>query len=115
MDDCIFCRIIKGEVPCSKVYEDDKVLAFHDINPVAPVHVIVIPKGHIPTLMDVEAGQLDCLPAMLAAVQRIAKLKGIDQRGFRTIINCNKDGGQVIFHLHMHLLGGKNWQKSLFD
>jgi len=113
MDDCIFCRIIKGEVPCNKVYEDDKVLAFHDINPVAPIHVIVIPKGHIPTLMDVEAGQFECLTAMLAAVQRIAKLKGIDQRGFRTIINCNKDGGQVIFHLHMHLLGGKKLAEKL--
>ena len=113
MDDCIFCRIIKGEVPCNKVYEDDKVLAFHDINPAAPVHVIVIPKGHIPTLMDVEAGQFECLTDMLSAVQRIAKLKGIAQRGFRTIINCNKDGGQVIFHLHMHLLGGKKLAEKL--
>ena len=113
MDDCIFCRIIKGEVPCNKVYEDDKVLAFHDINPAAPVHVIVIPKQHIPTLMDVETGQFECLTAMLAAVQRIAKLKGIDQRGFKTIINCNKDGGQVIFHLHMHILGGKKLAEKL--
>ncbi|HLA28595.1 MAG TPA: histidine triad nucleotide-binding protein [Syntrophales bacterium] len=113
MDDCIFCRIIKGEVPCNKVYEDDKVLAFHDINPAAPVHVIVIPKRHIPTLMDVEAGQFEYLISMLAAVPRIAKLKGIDQRGFKTIINCNKDGGQVIFHLHMHILGGKKLAEKL--
>lgn len=113
MDDCIFCRIIKGEVPCSKVYEDDKVLAFDDIYPVTPVHVIVIPKRHIPTLMDVEAGQFESLTAMLAAVPRIAKLKGIDQRGFRAIINCNKDGGQVIFHLHMHILGGKKLAEKL--
>ncbi len=89
------------------MYEDDKVLAFHDINPAAPVHVIVIPKRHIPTLMDVTAEEAAYLNAMMAAVPKIAKLMDVDQRGFRTIINCNKDGGQIIFHLHLHLLGGK--------
>lgn len=107
MDDCIFCKIVKGEIPSSKVYEDDKVLAFDDIKPVAPVHVVVIPKKHIPTLMDVGANNLECLHAMMAAVPRIAKLKGIDERGFRVMLNCKEEGGQVIFHLHLHVLGGK--------
>lgn len=107
MDDCIFCKIIKGEIPSSKVYEDDRVLAFHDINPVAPVHIIVIPKQHISTLMDVKAEQLEYTSAMIMAVQQIAKIQGVSESGFKTIVNCNKDGGQIIFHLHMHLLGGK--------
>jgi len=105
--DCIFCKIIAGEVPCSKVYEDDKVLAFDDIHPITPVHVVVIPKQHIPTLMDVTPQNQEYLNAMLAAVPKIAQLKGVEQRGFRTVINCNKEGGQVIFHLHMHILGGR--------
>jgi len=107
MDDCIFCKIIKGEIPSSKVYEDDKVLAFDDIRPVAPVHVVVIPKKHIPTLMDVDANQAEHLHAMMAAVPKIARLKGVDERGFRVMLNCKEEGGQVIFHLHLHVLGGK--------
>ena len=107
MGNCIFCRIIKGEIPSTKVYEDDMVLAFDDINPVAPVHVVIIPKRHIPTLMDVQPDERQYVHAMLAAAPQVAKLKGIDQRGFRTVINCHEEGGQVVFHLHMHLLGGK--------
>ena len=107
MDDCIFCKIIRGEIPSSKVYEDDTVLAFDDIKPVAPVHVVVIPKKHIPTLMDVEPNNIEYLHAMMAAVPRIAKLKGVDERGFRVMLNCREEGGQVIFHLHLHVLGGK--------
>ncbi|MCG6533622.1 MAG: histidine triad nucleotide-binding protein [Syntrophales bacterium LBB04] len=107
MDDCIFCKIIKGEIPASKVYEDEKVLAFDDINPMAPIHVVVIPKEHISTLMDVTAKKMDCIGAMMAAAQKIAGLKGIDQKGFRVVINCNYEAGQVIFHLHMHVLGGR--------
>lgn len=107
MDDCIFCRIISGEIPSTKVYEDGDVLAFEDIHPLAPVHVIVIPKAHIPTLMDVTAKDMAILGAMMNAAKEIARIKGVDQRGFRTIINCNQEGGQVVFHLHMHVLGGK--------
>ena len=107
MDDCIFCLIIRGEIPSSKVYEDDMVLAFDDIRPAAPVHVIVIPKLHIPTLMDVQDGQIEYLHAMMAAVPKIARLKSIDERGFRVMLNCNQEGGQVVFHLHLHILGGK--------
>lgn len=107
MDDCMFCMIIKGEIPSSKVYEDDMVLAFDDIRPAAPVHVVVIPKQHIPTLMDVKDSQIECLHAMMAAVPKIARLKGIDERGFKIMLNCNQEGGQVVFHLHLHILGGK--------
>lgn len=107
MDDCLFCKIVKGEIPCNKIYEDDQVLAFDDIHPMAPVHVIIIPKSHIPTLMDVEVDEMDVLSSLFIAAQVIAEIKDVDRSGFRTVINCNKEGGQVIFHLHMHLLGGK--------
>lgn len=107
MESCIFCKIVKGEIPCHKIYEDDLVMAFDDIHPMAPVHVIIIPKVHIPTLMDVEVDGMDVLSALYMAAQVIAEIKDVDQRGFRTVINCNEEGGQVIFHLHMHLLGGK--------
>lgn len=94
-------------MPCSKVYEDEKTLAFDDIHPVTPVHVLVIPKQHISTLMDVGAGERDYLSAMVNAVQEVARIKGIDQKGFRTVINCNEEGGQLVYHLHMHVLGNK--------
>lgn len=113
MGDCIFCMISKGEMPSSKVYEDDMVLAFDDIHPVAPVHVVIIPKHHIPTLVDVQPDEWQHVHAMMAAAPQVAKLKGVDQRGFRTIINCHQEGGQVVFHLHMHLLGGKRMGETL--
>jgi len=107
LEDCLFCKIIRGEIPCTKVYEDDSILAFEDIHPMAPVHVIVIPKRHISTLMEVSPDTITDLMNMMTAAQKIAKLKSIDEKGFRTVINCNEDGGQVIFHLHMHVLGGR--------
>ena len=107
MDDCIFCRIIRDELPSRKVYEDDLVLAFDDIKPAAPVHVVVISKQHIPTLMDVKDSNIEYLHSMMAAAAKIAQLKGIDKRGFRVMLNCNPEGGQVVFHLHLHVLGGK--------
>ncbi|SEL93163.1 histidine triad (HIT) family protein [Syntrophus gentianae] len=106
-EDCLFCKIVQGEIPCTKVYEDESVLAFEDIHPLAPVHVIVIPKGHISTFMEVSSDSMADLMKMMAAAQKIAKLKSIDEKGFRIVINCNEEGGQVIFHLHMHVLGGR--------
>jgi histidine triad (HIT) family protein len=106
MEDCIFCKIIGGSIPCSKVYEDERILAFDDIHPVAPVHVVIVPKEHIPTLLDIRDEKMDLLPPLVHAVQEVARIKGIDQRGFKTVINCNKEGGQVIFHLHVHVVGG---------
>ncbi|MCF8054299.1 MAG: HIT domain-containing protein [Deltaproteobacteria bacterium] len=110
MSNCIFCRIIAGEIPCSKVYEDDLFLAFDDINPVAPVHVVVVPKKHIPTLMDVADDGL--MQGLTDALRATARIKGIDNRGFKMVINCNKEGGQVIYHLHAHLIGGGTIDKN---
>jgi histidine triad (HIT) family protein len=113
MEGCIFCKIVNGTIPSSKVYEDAEVVAFDDIHPMAPVHVIVIPKKHIPTLLDVTAENMNAVNAMVAAAREVARIKGIDERGFRTVINCNEEGGQVIFHLHMHVLGGKKLKDGL--
>jgi len=113
MNDCIFCRIVRGEIPAKKVYEDDRVLAFDDIQPMAPVHVIIIPKKHIATLMDAGSGEMPDLQALMAAAQEVARLKMVDQKGFRVVINCNEEGGQVVFHLHMHLLGGRKLREGL--
>ena len=113
MEDCIFCKITSGEIPCQKVYENDKVLAFEDIHPMAPIHVIIIPKKHIATLMDVDAKSVADLQSMMSAAQEVARVKKVDQKGFRMVINCNKEGGQVVFHLHMHLLGGLRLKNGL--
>lgn len=113
MSDCIFCKIVSGQIPTSKVYETDRVLAFDDIHPMAPIHVIVIPKAHIPTLMDLSAEHPQDWDALMDAVQAVAKIKNIDQKGFRTVINCKQEGGQVIFHLHLHVLGGKKLRDEL--
>jgi histidine triad (HIT) family protein len=113
MGDCIFCKITAGEIPCRKVYENEKVLAFEDIHPMAPVHVILIPKQHVATLMDVDEEKMADLQSMMTAAQEVARLKKVDGRGFRLVINCNKEGGQMVFHLHMHLLGGLRLKDGL--
>jgi len=113
MEDCIFCKIADGTVPSSKVYENSEVVAFDDIHPMAPVHVIIIPKKHIATLLHVTAADISYVNSMVTAVQEVARTKGVDKRGFRTVINCNEEGGQVIFHLHMHVLGGKKLKDGL--
>lgn len=107
MGDCLFCKIARGEIPCRKVYEDDEVLAFHDINPVAPVHFMLVPKLHLATLDDAaeEHGTLLC--KMLLLAPKLAREQGLDD-GFRTVINTGKGGGQEIFHLHIHVIGGGN-------
>jgi len=104
--DCIFCKIAEGSVPSNKVYEDERVLAFHDINPVAPVHILVIPKKHIPSLNDVESGDWGLIGELLRVSRQLAQQTGIDASGFRIVNNCGKDGGQEVFHLHFHLIGG---------
>ena len=113
MSDCIFCRIVKGEIPSSKVYEDEQVLAFNDIHPMAPVHVILIPKKHVATLMDLNPGDSVLLASLTKGVQEVARLKGVDKSGFRTVANTNKEGGQVIFHLHVHVLGGRQLEDAM--
>lgn len=107
MSECIFCKIVSGDIPCTKVYEDDAVLAFEDIHPMVPVHVIIIPKTHVATLLDVDVAHSNLFSRLFAAAQQVAEIKNVAHRGFRTVINCNAEGGQVVFHLHMHLLGGQ--------
>ncbi len=106
-ENCIFCKIIKKEIPSEIVFEDDEVIAFRDINPVAPVHVLVIPKKHISSLIDLKDEDLHIIGKIYKVINEIAKKEGIKENGFRVIVNCGKDGGQVVEHLHFHLLGGK--------
>ncbi|MBE0439127.1 MAG: histidine triad nucleotide-binding protein [Gammaproteobacteria bacterium] len=105
MTDCIFCKIIAGDIPSSKVYEDDKIFAFKDINPKASVHVLVIPKTHIDSLDHLDHGQQDLMGYMTLKLPEIARSQGLNN-GFRTIINTGPDGGQEVGHLHFHILGG---------
>ena len=109
---CIFCKIVAGQIPSRKAYEDDELLAFHDINPWAPVHVLVIPKQHIATLADVGTEHEALLGRMLGLAPRLMRELGVTN-GFRTVVNTGRDGGQEIFHLHMHVMGGpRPWAKG---
>jgi histidine triad (HIT) family protein len=105
--DCIFCKIVEGSIPSKKVYEDDTVVAFHDITPQAPVHILVIPKKHIATMNDAEGEDFALIGDIHRAAQHIARELGIAESGYRLINNCGKDSGQVVFHIHYHLLGGE--------
>jgi len=106
-DDCLFCKIISKDIPADIVYEDDKVLAFSDINPQAPVHILVIPHQHISTINDASDSDTELLGYMMLVAARIAKDNGIDESGYRLIVNCNEQGGQTVFHIHLHILGGR--------
>lgn len=105
--DCIFCKIAAGEIPTNKVYEDEAVLAFHDIQPQAPVHVLVIPKKHLASANDLHAEDAALLGHIFSAVQNVAKSTGVAETGYRVITNVGKDAGQAVHHLHFHVLGGK--------
>ena len=105
--DCIFCRIISGEIPSDIVYQDEEVLAFRDINPQAPVHILVIPKRHIPSLDQLTEDDLPLVGRMVAVATRLAKEEGIAESGYRLVINCGREGGQVVPHLHLHVIGGR--------
>lgn len=107
MSDCLFCKIIAGEIPSETVFEDEQLVVFRDINPKAEVHLLVIPRQHIASLEEVTPEQDALLAHMLRVMPQLAKSQGLED-GFRTIINTGKGGGQIIFHLHMHLLGGKD-------
>lgn len=106
VNDCIFCKIINGEIPSKKVYEDEEILAFHDINPAAPVHVLVIPKVHIPSMKDVSKDQLNLIGKIHGVIKDIALELNLD-KGYRIVNNCGENGGQEVGHLHFHLLGGR--------
>lgn len=107
MEDCVFCKIIKGEIPCEKVYEDDKVLAFKDINPAAPVHVVIIPKKHISSLNEITLEDELVLGHIFTAAKEVAHKLGVSENGYRLVSNCGKDGGQTVPHVHYHLLAGR--------
>ena len=107
MDDCIFCRIANGELDANIIEQDDDFVAFHDVNPQAPVHVLIIPRQHIPTMMDVEAEQAEMLGRLQLKAVDVARHLGLGDYGFRLVTNCLESGGQSVFHVHLHLLGGR--------
>jgi histidine triad (HIT) family protein len=107
MSDCVFCKIGSGQIPSKVVLQDDDVLAFEDLNPQAPVHVLVIPKRHVVALNDVEAGDHALLGRLLEAATLVARKKGIAESGYRVVANTGRNGGQTVFHLHLHVLGGR--------
>jgi len=106
--DCIFCKIVNGDIPTDKVYENDFVLAFRDLSPQAPEHLLIIPKKHIATLNDFSADDAQIFGEMGQAAKAVAKELGVDENGYRVVINCNQDGGQTVFHTHMHFLAGRS-------
>ena len=107
MGDCLFCKIIGRQIPASLVYEDDRVLAFNDINPQAPTHVLVVPKRHIETLNDISTEDDQLIGELVRRAALIAQERGLSVGGFRTVFNTNRDAGQTVFHIHLHLLGGR--------
>ncbi len=104
---CLFCRIVSGEIPARKIFEDDDVLAFEDINPQAPMHFLVVPRTHVATVNDLEEEHDRLVGVMVRRAAAIAAERGYAARGFRTVFNCNADAGQTVFHLHLHVLGGR--------
>ncbi|WP_302826252.1 histidine triad nucleotide-binding protein [Anaerofustis stercorihominis] len=111
MSDCLFCKIINGEIPSTKVYEDERVYAFKDVEPIAPYHVLVVPKKHYSSILDVENND-DIVSYVFSICVKLAKDEGFDEKGFRIINNCGDEGGQSVHHLHFHLLAGKklSWE-----
>ncbi len=106
--DCIFCKIANKEIPSDIVFENERVVAFRDINPVAPVHILVIPKAHVASVQELDEKHYGDLTEIFKAIKEIAVKEGIDKSGYRVITNCGKDGGQEVFHLHFHILGGES-------
>ena len=108
MADCLFCKMVAGEIKADTVYEDENVLAFRDISPQAPMHVLVIPKRHISTLNDLAEDDAQLAGQLTLAAAKVAEQEGVADSGYRTVMNCNADGGQTVFHIHMHVLAGRN-------
>ncbi|HLV79756.1 MAG TPA: histidine triad nucleotide-binding protein [Chthonomonadaceae bacterium] len=107
-EDCVFCKIGAGQIPVQPVYEDDEFVAFRDLNPQAPIHVLLIPRAHYSTLMDMQDPGL--MGRALLAVQQIARALGMEEEGFRVVVNCRDNGGQTVYHVHLHVLGGRFMQ-----
>ena len=107
MSDCLFCRIADGRIPTAFEHEDDRIVAFKDLNPQAPLHVLIVPRAHIATLNDLKPDDDELVGAMLRTAAGIAERHGYAERGYRTVFNCNREAGQTVFHLHLHLLAGR--------
>lgn len=111
MNECIFCKIVKRQIPAQTVYEDEEILAFHDINPVAPIHILVIPKKHIENILNLEEKDAALIGNLHIAVEKVARIKRLDS--FRLITNSGEEAGQTVFHLHYHIIAGKNLDKLI--
>lgn len=109
MNDCIFCKIAAGEIPSAKVYEDAECVAFNDISPQAPTHVLIVPREHLASLAEAEKRHRETLGHLLLTAAEIARAKGFADDGYRVVVNTNRDGGQTVYHLHVHLLGGRSF------
>ncbi|MGE3920071.1 MAG: histidine triad nucleotide-binding protein [Gammaproteobacteria bacterium] len=104
---CIFCQIANGEIPATLLHQDDEIIAFNDIDPKAPHHILIIPREHISTINDLKTEQSHLISKMVMSAQKIAKSIGVSEGGYRLVMNCNQDGGQAVYHIHLHLLGGR--------
>ena len=113
MQDCIFCKIISGDIPGDILYRDDEVLAFRDINPVAPTHILIIPVEHVVTVTDIPEDGFSLTARMMKVARDLAIQEGVDKDGYRLVINCGENGRQIVQHLHMHLIGGRKLSESL--
>jgi len=111
--DCVFCQIVAGNIPSDILYQDEEVIAFRDINPEAPTHVLIIPKKHIASLNTLSAAELPVIGRMVSVASELAKKEGIADRGYRLVFNCEEEGGQLVPHLHMHLIGGRKLSDTL--
>lgn len=111
--DCVFCNIIAGKIPSDIVYKDEGVIAFRDINPQSPVHLLIIPREHLTSLLEVTDGETPLMGHMLAVANRLAREQGVSKTGYRLVINCGKQGGQLVPHLHLHLMGGRQLSGQL--
>ncbi|MBT4317781.1 MAG: histidine triad nucleotide-binding protein [Candidatus Marinimicrobia bacterium] len=110
MDNCLFCKIINGDIAAKKVYENEHIIAFNDIDPKAPIHILVIPKKHIRSINELNSSDINLAGEIILAAKKIAKDQGIDSKGFRVVFNTNDDGGQTVYHIHMHIMGGRQMQ-----
>ena len=108
MSDCLFCKIRDGDIPADIIFENDDVLAFNDVNPQAPLHVLIIPRKHISTVNDMTTGDEVIMGKLFSAAKQLAAEKGVSDDGYRLVVNCNEKAGQTVFHIHMHLLGGRD-------
>jgi len=113
MEDCVFCKIVDGQIPSDIRYENDNLIAFPDINPLAPVHLLVIPRKHVSSLTDLSEEESSLIGEMAGAANQLAKSEGIAEKGYRLVINCGREGGQGVDHLHMHLLGARQLSSTL--